>query len=132
MTDRKPHGLSWESWVDRQIREATERGDFDNLPTGRLKSLQGPYKDDWWLKEMVAREGVSHTHPHLELRRRAERELEDVLRLAGESAVRKRIEALNAEIRESNRTNPGPLPPIPLVDIEQVVAAWRKRREAEA
>ena len=23
---------NWESWVDRQIREAQERGDFDNLP----------------------------------------------------------------------------------------------------
>ena len=25
-------GLTWQSWVDRQIREAQERGEFENLP----------------------------------------------------------------------------------------------------
>ena len=28
MTERKPPGVSWESWIDRQIREAEERGAF--------------------------------------------------------------------------------------------------------
>jgi hypothetical protein len=32
MTERKPPGMSFESWVDKQIREATERGEFDGLP----------------------------------------------------------------------------------------------------
>ena len=25
-------GLTWQSWVDRQIRDAHERGEFENLP----------------------------------------------------------------------------------------------------
>ena len=29
MTERTPPGDGWESWIDRQIRRATERGEFD-------------------------------------------------------------------------------------------------------
>ena len=32
MTERKPFGVSWETWIDRQIREGMERGEFDGLP----------------------------------------------------------------------------------------------------
>ena len=32
MTKRKPPETSWETWIDRQIRVATEEGAFDNLP----------------------------------------------------------------------------------------------------
>ncbi len=38
----------WESWVDQQIREAQERGDFDNLPgTGKpLDLTPNPYAQE--------------------------------------------------------------------------------------
>lgn len=32
MTERKPTGQSFESWVDKQIREAAERGELADLP----------------------------------------------------------------------------------------------------
>jgi hypothetical protein len=32
MTNRKPPGTSWETWIDTQIRVAREQGAFDNLP----------------------------------------------------------------------------------------------------
>jgi hypothetical protein len=32
MTERKPPGRSFTSWIDQQINEAEERGSFDNLP----------------------------------------------------------------------------------------------------
>ncbi len=32
MTERKPPGTNWETWVDAQIRVAREQGAFDNLP----------------------------------------------------------------------------------------------------
>ena len=32
MTERKPPGVSFESWVDKQIREAEARGEFAELP----------------------------------------------------------------------------------------------------
>jgi DnaJ family protein C protein 28 len=37
MTQRKSPG-DWESWIDEQIREAEQRGEFDNLP-GKGKPL---------------------------------------------------------------------------------------------
>ncbi len=35
MTERKPPGVSFETWIDKQIREATERGEFAHLSGGR-------------------------------------------------------------------------------------------------
>jgi hypothetical protein len=32
VSERKPPGVSWESWVDKQIREAQDKGEFDDLP----------------------------------------------------------------------------------------------------
>ena len=46
---RKPKDLpNWESWIDQQIREAQERGEFDDLP-GRGQPLDltpNPYAQD--------------------------------------------------------------------------------------
>src|SRR2546422_903351 len=49
MTERKPPGMGFESWIDKQIREAMERGEFDNLP-GHGKPIPGLDRpdDDWW------------------------------------------------------------------------------------
>ena len=56
MTERKPADVNFESWIDRQIREATERGEFDNLP-GTGKPLPGgPVEEQWWLKDYLRRE----------------------------------------------------------------------------
>jgi hypothetical protein len=32
MTERKPAGWSWETWIEAQIGVAMENGAFDNLP----------------------------------------------------------------------------------------------------
>jgi len=32
MTEQKLPGMSWESWIEQQIREAQEAGAFDQLP----------------------------------------------------------------------------------------------------
>jgi hypothetical protein len=55
MTGRKPPRISWESWVDRQIREGIERGEFDDLPgAGRpLADLDGPHDELWWVRKIV-------------------------------------------------------------------------------
>ncbi|MEX2420577.1 MAG: methylmalonyl-CoA mutase family protein, partial [Actinomycetota bacterium] len=43
MVEPKPPGVNWESWVERQIREGMERGEFDNLPgLGQPLKLVGP------------------------------------------------------------------------------------------
>jgi hypothetical protein len=45
MTERKPAGTSWETWIDAQIPVATQAGVFDNLPgAGKpLPNLDQPY-----------------------------------------------------------------------------------------
>jgi hypothetical protein len=50
--------MPYESWVDRQIREAIERGEFDNLPgQGKpIKGLQetlGDVADEQAVREIV-------------------------------------------------------------------------------
>ncbi len=50
-------GEPFESHVDRLLREAMERGDFDDLP-GKGKPIPGAgTKDDeyWWLRKWVKR-----------------------------------------------------------------------------
>lgn len=44
--------------VERKIREAIERGEFDALPgSGQpLDSLDRPYDPNWWVKEWVERD----------------------------------------------------------------------------
>ena len=45
----------YESLVERRIREAQERGEFDDLPaSGKpLEGLRGSDDPDWWVRERV-------------------------------------------------------------------------------
>jgi Domain of unknown function (DUF1992) len=90
MTQRKPPGTSWETWIDAQIRVATEAGAFDNLPgAGKpLPNLDEVYDPDWWVKQLVKREQVSMLPPSLEMLRKVERELAAIERLHDEATVR--------------------------------------------
>ncbi len=51
----------YESFADRQIREAMERGEFDDLPGAGapLPVLDEPYEPNWWVKRWVRREGIT-------------------------------------------------------------------------
>ena len=44
MTERKPAGKSWETWIEGLIQNAREAGDFDNLEgAGKpIPGLTGP------------------------------------------------------------------------------------------
>ena len=63
------------SWVDLQIRQAQERGDFENLPgAGKpLDELIGRGDDpDWWVKRLIEREKITGVlPPALQLRKDA-------------------------------------------------------------
>ena len=130
MTERKPPGVTFESWVDRQIREATERGEFENLP-GAGKPLRGeraPYDEMWWVKDKMHREGVSYLPPSLALRKEADEEYAAALRSRTESGVRQRIAELNGKLRQAVLANlAGPTVSLAQYDVEQVVAQWRAR-----
>lgn len=122
----------YESALDRQIREATERGDFDNLPgAGKpLPDRNELHDEQWWLKALIQREGISSVLPTtLALRREAE-DLPDTLAKArSEERVREIVADLNRRVLLALR---GPVdgPPVVLrtVNAEDAVAQWRASR----
>jgi hypothetical protein len=135
VTERKPPGMSFESWIDQQISAAAERGAFDDLP-GAGKPL--PKRDDFdgqaWLADYVRREGgsVEDCLPTpLRLRKESERLANAVPALRSEDEVRAAVDELNERIRRWRRI-PFDGPPIfvPLVDAEVMIARWRQARVA--
>ncbi|MET7384914.1 DUF1992 domain-containing protein [Streptomyces sp. NPDC005529] len=136
MTERKPPGVSFESWVDRQIREAESRGEFAEL-AGAGKPLPAvtdtPYDELWWIKRKMAREGLSVLPPTLALRKEAEDALLAAAAAPSERTVRRIVEDINAKIREV-MFKPPPGPPLGLkpYDVEKIVHEWRAAREDRA
>ena len=135
MTQRKPPGTSWESWIEAQIRVAMEQGAFDNLPgAGKpLPNMDQEYDPLWWVKQLAEREQLSLSllPPSLELLRKVERELATIEKLPDEATVRRRIAALNVEIARVNATVvEGPPTRLGKLDVDQVVARWRRTRSA--
>lgn len=53
----------YETWIERQLREAIERGEFDDLAGAGepLAVLNEPYEPTWWVKRWIEREGISRT-----------------------------------------------------------------------
>jgi len=132
MTEQKPPGMSWESWIEQQIREAREAGLFDNLPgAGKpLASLAEGHDPLWWVKQLVQREKISVLPPSLEMLRKVESEMVAVWKLGDEAKVRSRILALNREIAKVNaRSTEGPPTRLGPLDLEAIVAEWRARRK---
>jgi hypothetical protein len=131
MTERKPPGVDFESWVDRQIREAQTRGDFAELPGfGKpLASLDTPYDELWWVKQKMHREGFAMLPPALALRKEAEDALESARAARSERQARAILTEVNEKIRAALRMPP-PGPPLDLTefDVEAVLREWRGGR----
>src|SRR5215475_15591627 len=96
MTDRKPADMTFTSWIDKQIAEATERGAFDNLP-GAGKPIPHHGDEDAaqsWLREYLRKEGVSAEAllpAPLRLRKAIDRLTAAVPDLDSERAVREAV-----------------------------------------
>lgn len=131
MTERKPHGMSWESWIDRQIREGIERGEFDHLPgTGKPLPGAGQQQDElWWVREKLRREEASFLPPTLALRKEVEEAKERIGAATGEAEVRRIVAAVNERIRHVNaHATTGPPTSLMPLDVEETVARWRHGR----
>jgi hypothetical protein len=121
----------YESAVDRAIREATERGEFDDLPgAGKPLPMRHAGDPDWWLKQLAEREQIS---PDLtvSLRREADGFPESLLDLPTEEAVRAVLEDFNERVKADwMRPRTGPSSPLVArrVDVEDLVARWRELR----
>jgi Domain of unknown function (DUF1992) len=120
-----------QTWVDLQVRQAIERGDFDDLPgAGKpIKDLGDTHDPNWWIKKLVERENVALLPPSLALRKE-DAELEATLdKLNVEAEVRRHLEDFNKRVVAARYRLPeGP----PLVtmprDVGEAVEAWRERR----
>lgn len=133
MTERKPPGVSFESWIDTQIRQAEERGEFDNLPgAGKpLPGLDRPHDELWWVRQKMQRENLSALPPTLAVRKAAEDAMAAVALARTEKQVRAIVADINEQIVEAIR-RPQVGPPLNLMPfrVDRVVADWRANRPA--
>ncbi|HVW32004.1 MAG TPA: DUF1992 domain-containing protein [Acidimicrobiia bacterium] len=131
---KKPANVRWETWVERQIRESMEKGEFDNLP-GRgqpLPDLAQPYDELWWLRKKLKDEDLSVDAPALVLRREADEALARIAAAASEADVRRLVAAINDRIAHVNaRVSFGPPSDLAVLDVERVVEQWRARATPE-
>jgi len=138
VTERKPPGVRWQSWVDKQIYDAQQRGDFDNLPgKGKpISDLDEPLDPLWWVKRKLRDEGVSFLPPALAIKREVELTREQIAAATSEQQVRDLVTHINARIREVNRRSiSGPPTSVMPMNVEDVVANWRESKaelESEA
>jgi hypothetical protein len=121
------------TWVDLQIRQAMERGEFDDLPgAGKpIEGLDAEHDPDWWVKKLVERENIALLPPALALRKE-DAELEARLdAITVEREVRRELEDFNKRVVETRRQLQGGPPVITQTrDVDAEVAAWRERRTA--
>ena len=103
MTERKPQGMSFQTWVDSQISRSIERGDFDGLsgagkPLPRESVADDAYE---WALAKARREGVDTAAmlpPGLALRRERDLLPARAARLTSEADVRALAEDYNARV----------------------------------
>lgn len=122
-----------QTWVDLQVRQAMERGEFDNL-RGAGKPIEGlgeTHDPDWWVKRLVERERIAVLPPALQLRK-DDAELDAQLdRLGSEREARAFVEDFNARVIRARYT---PVDGPPLItmprDVETTIEGWRERRAA--
>ena len=130
MTERKPTGMTFRTWIDQQISEAAERGAFDNLPgAGKPLPKRGEADDEQaWLRDYLRREGVSTDvllPAPLKLRKEAAALADSAPAMRSEQDVREAVAELNHRIMEWRRIPLGPPIFVALVNEDAMVAAWR-------
>lgn len=126
-----------ESIVDQQIRMATERGDFDDLPgMGRPLPGRGRHDDDlWWVRQYMHREelpGEALLPTGLRLAKEVENLPDTVRRMPSEQVVREAVDKLNQRIADHLRMPSGPHVALRRVDPDEVVAQWHTARTRPA
>lgn len=122
-----------QTWVDLQVRQAIERGEFDNLP-GAGKPIEGlgeTHDPEWWVKRLVEREHISVLPPALQLRK-DDAALEGQLdELGSEQEARRLVEEFNARVIRARYT---PVDGPPLItmprEVDATLVAWHERRSA--
>lgn len=135
MTERKPPGVKWQSFIERQISEGIRAGQFRNLP-GEGKPLQGldqPHDDDWWIKEKLRREELSYLPPTLALRREVEIVREQIASATSEAEIEALVVDINRKILNVNSTaTAGPPSNLMPLNLQRLMNEWRHRNDRPA
>jgi hypothetical protein len=130
MTERKPLGMSFETWVDHQISRAQDRGAFDDLagagkPLPRRSGDESTYA---WVIDKARQENIDvlgMLPPALALRKEREDLPRRVVALPSEEAVRALVGDFNDRVELFwRRPQEGPAVPVGLADVEALVAVW--------
>lgn len=120
--------------ADWEIRQATARGDFDNLKyAGKpIPGLGATLDPDWWVKGLIEREKLSGLAPAPFRLRKEDAELDEKLdRQYTEAQVREILVEFNRQVIEARRQLLGGPPVVtPTRDVELEIARWRERRKA--
>jgi hypothetical protein len=128
MTERKPEGLSWQSWVDRQIREGQQGGAFDDLD-GRGRPIDdiGVVHDElWWLKAKLRDEDIEYLPPTIAIRAERAAAIDAAMDSSTEATARVIIEDVNARIRYINSHGAGGPPSTAVaIDVETLLDRWQ-------
>ena len=136
MTQRKPSGMTFETWVEQQIRRAEDEGAFEGLSlTGKPLPRRDREKSSYeWALEWAKREeaDVAGMLPTgLALRKEREELPARIARQTSEVAVRALVEAHNARVDQYyRRPVEGVWVPVGMADVEELVAGWRRDRPA--
>jgi DnaJ-like protein len=138
MTERKPQGMSFETWVEQQIRRAHDEGAFEGLSlTGKPLPRRDREKSSYeWALEWARREeaDVGAMLPTgLALRKEREELPALIARQTSEVAVRALVQAHNERVDQYyRRPVEGVWVPVGMADVEEVVADWRRTRPVVA
>ena len=132
---RKPDGLSWERWIERQIGEAIERGEFEGLPgAGRpIRDIDARRDEMAWIRDKLRREKVAPPPPPaIQIRIDVDAALASLGTLSTEGEVRSLVDHLNDRIRTVNRTTViGPPTTLGPLAVEEVLERWHRLRGTE-
>lgn len=121
--------------VESALDRAIKRGDFDDLPgLGKpLTGLHGSSDPDWWIKQKMDSEGINGIAPAAFQLRKENAVLEDTVdAFTEESDVRDYLAGFNARVREAVMDlREGPPVFTPPRNVENEIAAWRRRRDVK-
>ncbi|MGY1638227.1 DUF1992 domain-containing protein [Geodermatophilus sp. SYSU D00742] len=139
MTERKPTGMSFETWVESQISRGLAQGAFEGL-AGAGKPLPRRDRDETaydWAVEKARREGVdtgAMLPPGLALRKERDDLPSRVAGMESEDAVRAVAEDYNARVQAFwRRPQESRWAPVPgLADVDALVEQWRATRPPPA
>lgn len=129
MGARKLDEETWESYAERLIQQAQQDGAFDHLPGFGQPSplMDSPYDEHWWVRRKLQGEQLNAMPPALAIRDDVRSTLSSLADLCDEVSVRESLVALNERIRHANQSGrPGPASTTLPVDVEAIVAEWRR------